>query len=114
MPRQRGNRDAEPVYSTEGGGVDRRKDVPRRARSDAPPRDGVVRVSRSSAGRRGKTVTLITGLPPSDLDRVATALKRRCGSGGAVKRGTVELQGDHRDTVVEHLERDYRVKRAGG
>ena len=78
------------------------------------PRNGIVRVSRTSSGRRGKTVTLVTGLPPADLRAVAAELKRMCGSGGAVKAGTVEIQGDHRARVIEHLSSRYRVVAAGG
>ena len=55
-----------------------------------------MRVSRTSSGRRGKTVTLVTGVPPADLTALAAELKRLCGSGGAVKDGVVEIQGDHR------------------
>lgn len=99
------------VYSTEGGRV-RQRDVS--APAGGPPRDGIVRVSRTSSGRRGKTVTLVTGLPPADLRPVAAELKRLCGSGGAVKEGTVEIQGDHRARVIERLSGRYRVKAAGG
>lgn len=100
------------VYSTDGGRVPepRRREAP----APGPPRDGIVRVGRTSSGRRGKTVTLVTGLPPGDLRAVAGELKRLCGSGGAVKEGTVEIQGDHRARIVEHLARRYRVKAAGG
>jgi translation initiation factor 1 len=98
------------VYSSEGGRVSARSE-PAPA---APAGDGIVRVSRTKAGRRGKTVTLVTGLPPGDLADVAKELKRLCGSGGAVKEGTVELQGDHRDKVAERLGARYRVKLAGG
>jgi translation initiation factor 1 len=99
------------VYSTDGGRVPepRRQDP-----APGPPRDGIVRVSRTSSGRRGKTVTLVTGLPPGDLRAVAGELKRLCGSGGAVKEGTVEIQGDHRARISEHLGSRYRVKAAGG
>ncbi len=79
--------------------------------------DGVVRVRRESKGRRGKTVTTATGVPLAGdaLTDLAGELKRRCGSGGAVKDGVIEIQGDHRDTVVGELERrGYTVKRAGG
>ena len=106
-----GNREnARLVYSSEGGRV---RDEPDSA-PQKPLGDGVVRVSRSSAGRKGKTVTIITGLPPSEAAAVAVELKKLCGSGGAVKDGVVELQGDHRDKVVARLEQRYRVKRAGG
>lgn len=100
------------VYSTDGG----RAREPRRGAAPAgsPPQDGIVRVSRTTSGRRGKTVTLVTGLPPADLAAVATELKRLCGAGGTVTAGTVEIQGDHRARVVEHLGGRYRVKAAGG
>ena len=100
------------VYSTDGGRVPepRRREAP----AAGPPRDGIVRVSRTSSGRRGKTVTLVTGLPPGDLRAVAGELKLLCGSGGAVKEGTVEIQGDHRARISEHLAGRYRVKAAGG
>ncbi|HET8528642.1 MAG TPA: hypothetical protein VFL60_07020 [Gaiellaceae bacterium] len=79
------------------------------------PDDGVVRVFREKGGRRGKTVTVVRGLPHADLRAVAADLKRLCGAGGAVKEGAVEIQGDHREKVVARLAADgYRVKAAGG
>ena len=99
------------VYSSEGGRV---REPERAEGPGAGPGDGVVRVSRTSSGRRGKTVTLVTGLPPADRAGVAKELKRLCGSGGSVKAGTVEVQGDHRDKVIAHLSGRYRVKAAGG
>jgi translation initiation factor 1 len=101
------------VYSSEGGRVEE----PRRrgeGAAAAGPRDGLVRVSRTSSGRRGKTVTLVDGVPPADLRAVSAELKRLCGSGGAVKGGVVEIQGDHRARIIEHLAGRYRVKAAGG
>ncbi|MDX1650100.1 MAG: hypothetical protein R3263_09630 [Myxococcota bacterium] len=102
------------VWSSERGGrVD--PEPPRRA---APASgDGVARVRREVSGRRGKTVTTVSGVPldAEGLRALAAELKRRCGSGGAVKDGVIEIQGDHRDAVVEALEaRGLRVKRAGG
>jgi translation initiation factor 1 len=82
-----------------------------------PASDGVVRVRRETKGRKGKGVTVIAGvpLPPAELDALATALKKRCGSGGTVKDGNIEIQGDHRDTAIAELEKlGYTVKRAGG
>jgi len=79
--------------------------------------DGVARVRREKSGRRGKTVTTVGGLPlaPDDLRELATALKRFCGSGGSVKDGVIEIQGDHRDAVLEELaRRGLKAKRAGG
>lgn len=79
------------------------------------PDDGVVRVFREKGGRRGKTVTVVRGLPRGDLAPVASTLKRLCGAGGAVKEGAVEIQGDHREAVVARLQADgYRAKAAGG
>ena len=111
MPKYRGGADSERVYSTDGGRPTPRRSAPA---SGGPPRDGVVRVSRTSSGRRGKTVTLVAGLPPGDLKDVARELKRRCGSGGAVKDGNVEIQGDHRQAVADWLGQRYEVKLAGG
>jgi translation initiation factor 1 len=74
-------------------------------------------VTRETGGRNGKTVTVVRGLP---LDAVAIAtlgrtLKAACGSGGTAKDGVIEIQGDHRDTVVAKLEQaGWKVKRAGG
>ena len=79
-------------------------------------RDGIVRVGRSTKGRRGKIVTTVTGVPVPDdeLASLAVELKRRCGTGGALKDGVIEIQGEHRDTLVEALrERGFEVKRVG-
>ena len=79
--------------------------------------DGSVRGRRESKGRRGKTVTTISGvpLPADDLRELAGELKRRCGTGGASKDGVIEIQGDHREVLVAELEtRGYRVKLDGG
>ena len=79
--------------------------------------DGIVRVGRETKGRKGKGVTVITGLPLDEqgLEKLATDLKRRCGAGGAVKGNTIEIQGDHRDLLVAELTtRGYTVKRSGG
>lgn len=105
------------VYSTDGG--DRRRAPGRQAPQEPSgprlPDDGVVRVFREKGGRGGKTVTVVRGLPGGDLQAVASDLKRHCGSGGAVKAGAVELQGDHREKVAARLEaRGFRVKLAGG
>lgn len=79
--------------------------------------DGTVRVSRETQGRKGKGVTVITGLglPPTELEALATELKKRCGSGGSAGNGRIEIQGDHRDRLVEELvRRGWKAKRAGG
>jgi translation initiation factor 1 len=79
--------------------------------------DGVVRVSRETQGRKGKGVTVISGLglPPDELTALAAELKKRCGSGGSIDNGRIEIQGDHRDRLVEELvRRGWPAKRAGG
>ena len=76
-----------------------------------------VRVSRETKGRAGKGVTVISGLPlgSTALEALAAELKRRCGSGGTVRAGAIEIQGEHRDTLVAELtRRGYAAKRAGG
>ena len=102
------------VYSTDQGRIKAEKD------GDSPQRpkaDGIVRIQRETKGRKGKGVTLITGLPLSndDLKILAKKLKQICGSGGSVKEGVIEIQGDHRPALKEHLESlSYKVKLAGG
>ena len=84
------------------------------ARPDVPD-DGVVRVSRER--RRGKGMTVVTGVPLTgkDLNALGKQLKQRCGSGGTTKDGVIEIQGDHRDTVVAALqEKGWTVKKVGG
>lgn len=83
----------------------------------APVGDGVVRLQRQTQGRAGKAVVVISGVPLAEpaLKDLAKALKQRCGCGGAVKNGVIEIQGDHRDVLKSELERlGYRVKLAGG
>ncbi|MCZ8130382.1 MAG: translation initiation factor Sui1 [Steroidobacteraceae bacterium] len=89
----------------------------RGSKASAPPRDGIVRVGRQTQGRAGKGVTVVTGVPlgATELEQLAKALKQRCGSGGTVRDGTIEIQGEHRDTLVAELtKRGYTVKRSGG
>jgi translation initiation factor 1 len=79
--------------------------------------DGIVRVSRETQGRKGKGVTVISGLAlaATELEKLATELKKKCGSGGSVENGRIEIQGDHRDRIVEELNRrGWQTKRAGG
>lgn len=77
----------------------------------------VVRVGRETKGRKGKGVTVVTGVPLAGtaLEELASRLKRSCGSGGTVKGGVIEIQGDHRDALVAALEaHGWLVKRSGG
>ncbi len=79
--------------------------------------DGIVRVMRDRKQRGGKTVTVITGVPANDeaLTTLAQQLKKLCGSGGTVKDGSIEIQGDHCEKVQAKLtELGYKVKHAGG
>lgn len=79
--------------------------------------DGIVRIMRDRKHRGGKTVTVISGVPASAdaLAVLAQQLKKLCGSGGTIKDGTIEIQGDHCDKVQTKLtEMGYKVKRAGG
>jgi translation initiation factor 1 len=83
----------------------------------APKGDGIVRVGRETKGRKGKGVTVITGIPLAgdELEALATRLKKRCGSGGTVDGAAIEIQGDHRDLLVEELGKlGYVVRRSGG
>ena len=105
--------DARKVYSTSDG--DLRKAPARRTRAVAG--GGRVKVRREVSGRRGKAVTTIANVPLDDagLRELAGRLKKRCGVGGAVKDGVIELQGDHRATVMDLLRADgYDVVAAGG
>jgi translation initiation factor 1 len=88
------------------------RSAPRRVQGD-----GIVRIRRETKGRRGKTVTTVSGLELGErgLKELAAELKRLCGCGGAVKDGVLEIQGDHRDRIQAELERrGHRVLRAGG
>jgi translation initiation factor 1 len=79
--------------------------------------DGIIRLRRETKGRGGKAVTLVDGLPlaAAELKALAKALKQKCGVGGAIKGGIIEVQGDQRDILQAELEkRGYTVKRAGG
>ena len=82
-----------------------------------PVSDGIVRVSRETKGRKGKGVTLVKGiaLDAIALAQLGKALKTSCGSGGTVKDGVIEIQGDHCERVIELLKNQgWTVKRAGG
>ena len=110
------------VYSTDAGRMcpDCRQPVASCTCNKAPPRpvgDGTARVSRESKGRGGKTVTLVRGLALDDaaLAQLGKQLRTGCGSGGTVKDGVIEVQGDHADQVLEMLRKQgHAAKRAGG
>lgn len=110
------------VYSTEFGKMCPACNKPAaecvcRKKQSTPKGDGIVRLMRETKGRKGKGVTLITGVPldAGELKKLAKKLKQKCGSGGAVKDGVIEIQGDHRDMLEKELSGlGYKVKRAGG
>ncbi|MGE8072536.1 stress response translation initiation inhibitor YciH [Serratia ureilytica] len=100
------------VYSTDTGRIKQEEVKPQRAKGD-----GVVRIQRQTSGRKGKGVCLITGVDLDDaaLDKLAAELKKKCGCGGSVKEGVIEIQGDKRDLLKELLEaKGMKVKLAGG
>lgn len=82
-----------------------------------PDGDGIARVRRETKGRGGKTVTTVTGVPLAEepLKELASALKKRCGTGGALKDGVIEIQGEHVELLLsELLKRGFKAKKSGG
>ncbi|MFH1028968.1 MAG: stress response translation initiation inhibitor YciH [Pseudomonadota bacterium] len=103
-----------PVYSSDSGRI--RQDKPG-SKPATQPADGTVRLRREVKGRGGGTVIVISGIPLPEprIKELAGALKKKCGCGGTVKAGVIEIQGDHRDTLLNELQtRGYKVKLAGG
>ena len=100
------------VYSTDSGRIDEPK-----AKAERPKGDSIVRIQRQTSGRKGKGVCLISGidLDDAELTKLAAELKKKCGCGGAVKDGIIEIQGDKRDLIKSLLEaKGMKVKLAGG
>jgi translation initiation factor 1 len=109
------------VYSTEVGRTcptcGKGKDACICSNDMMPEGDGIVRIQRETKGRKGKGVTLLVGilLAPAELKKLAKELKQKCGVGGAVKDGVIEIQGDVRDQLFEEMkQRGYQVKKSGG
>jgi translation initiation factor 1 len=105
------------VYSSKTGRVGHGASKPQGTQPSKPPADGTIRLRREVKGRGGGTVIVITGIPLKGeaLRDLAGSLKKRCGSGGTVKEGVIEIQGDHRETLLKELEsRGYQAKLAGG
>jgi translation initiation factor 1 len=101
------------VYSTSDGDLRKARDPKTVTRQTSGP----VKVRRETAGRKGKTVTTVANLPLNDneIRDLAGKLKKRCGVGGSAKDGVIEIQGDHRDTVLEVLRADgHTAVLAGG
>lgn len=106
------NKNSRLVYSTETGRIKETAPEPL-----IPQGDGIVRIRREIAGRNGKGVTTLSGIPlqEADLKALAKQLKQLCGTGGSVKEGVIEIQGDQREKLKAELEkRGYTVKLAGG
>ena len=100
------------VYSTETGRISQEVE-----KAPRPTGDGIVRIQRQTSGRKGKGVCLISGVDLADgaLAKLAAELKKKCGCGGAVKDGVIEIQGDQRDLIKTLLEaKGMKVKLAGG
>jgi translation initiation factor 1 len=105
------------VWSSSDGDLRKARPADKQRARDLARAGGRVKVRRETGGRRGKTVTTVAGVPLDDdgLSDLAGRLKKRCGVGGSVKDGVIELQGDHRDAVVEVLRADgYDAVLAGG
>lgn len=100
------------VYSTDVGRIEEEK-----TKQERPKGDGIVRIRRETSGRKGKGVCVVTGLDLDDnaLNLLAAELKKKCGCGGAVKDGNIEIQGEKRDLIKQLLEaKGLKVKLAGG
>ena len=79
--------------------------------------DGIIRIKQETKGRKGKTVTTISGFnrEDGDLKTLASALKNICGTGGSAKEGVIIIQGDHRDAAKTELEKQgFKIISAGG
>ena len=120
MPRKKQSQSSL-VYSTDGGGTCRQCLRPLtscvcKASKPKPPADSVVRIGRETKGRKGAGVTLISGLPLAapELKALAKQLKKKCGVGGAIKDGVIELQGDQRELAKSLLQERWAVKISGG
>jgi translation initiation factor 1 len=109
------------VYSTDSGrhcpGCSQPLDVCICKQTQIPEGDGIARVRRETKGRGGKTVTSITGVPLAEepLKELVAKLKKRCGCGGSLKDGVVEIQGDHVELLIaELIKHGFKAKKSGG
>ncbi len=109
------NKTSRLVYSTDQGRI---KPSDHKSNSSKPsPNDNIVRIRRETSGRKGKGVTTISGLglPEGELKTLAKQLKQQCSTGGTIKDGIIEIQGDHREKIRKILsDTGYQVKLAGG
>jgi len=111
---------SKPVYSCQTGRLCPGCGKPHKQcacpQKNPPKGGGVVRLQRETKGRKGKGVTLITGVPLAgeELKKLAKSLKQKCGTGGTIKDGIIEIQGDHRDLLLGELKKQgWTVKKAG-
>ena len=100
------------VYSTDGGMI-KEQSAPQSA---SPfPTDGTVRIRRETKGRKGAGVITIHGVPADQQKAMATLLKKKCGTGGGIKEGVIEIQGDKRELIMSELGKaGFNVKQVGG
>jgi translation initiation factor 1 len=108
--------DSKTVWSSEDGDLRKKEDKPALVNS-LPPQQQVIYLHRESKGRGGKGVSLVKGLVLSedDMSALAKRLKQACGTGGTVKDGVIEIQGEHREMIADILRKlGYKVKIAGG
>ncbi len=104
------------VWSSEDGDLRKKEQTTSHAKS-LPPQQQTVYLHRESSGRAGKAVTLVKKLSLSEeaLKALAKKLKQECGTGGTVKEGVIEIQGEHREKIADVLQKlGYKVKIAGG
>ena len=105
------------VYSTDQGRIKPSTVKTKEERMSDIAGDGIVRIRREVSGRKGKGVTTISGLTLDEksVKQLAKQLKQLCGTGGSIKNGVVEIQGDHREKIKAELEKlGHKVKLAGG
>lgn len=121
MAKTKGNSNGGLVYSTEKGRLcpdcERQKADCICSKKKAVAVGGVVRVGRQTQGRKGKGVTVISGipLPEAEIKELAKKLKKICGAGGSLKNGIIEIQGDHRELLIKELQQfGWPIKRSGG
>ena len=102
------------VYSTDSGFV-AETNKPAASSASPFPQDGIVRLRRENKGRKGAGVITIHGVPGERQKELTTLLKKKCGTGGAIKEGVIEIQGDKRDLIqAELIKAGFTVKLAGG
>lgn len=117
------DRNSRLVYSTDGGFIQSPHQSPCQPGGQSScqsgnqplPHDGIIRIRRETKGRKGAGVITIHGVPPEQQKALASLLKKKCGTGGALKDGIIEIQGDKRDLIRSELEKaGFQVRLVGG